>query len=175
METKDEVQVDNQQSSQPIYHEKQEFLRCGIHSLNNLFQIPHLFTHEHLETIIREFNKSSNHDYSQFWIGDYDLRVLIEAIKRCGFNVRQINFYNGESLQDLSWDSYFGLLININGNHWFTIKNLQGVYYNLDSTLSKPAQIGSKTDLVSYLIRLIHRFRSVYIFIVFQQKNSVFH
>ncbi|CAF0959487.1 unnamed protein product [Adineta ricciae] len=155
LEPKDKIPVDNQSSFQAIYHEKQEFRRCGIHSLNNLFQIPHLFTYEHLETIIREFNKNSNHDYSQFWIGDYDLRVLIEAIKRCGFNVRQINFYNGESLQDLPWDSYFGLLININGNHWFTIKNLQGIYYNLDSTFHKPSQIGSKTDLNITFVLLV--------------------
>ncbi|UJR29075.1 hypothetical protein I4U23_010289 [Adineta vaga] len=159
---------------QVIYHERQEFLRCGIHSLNNLFQIPHLFTHKHLDAIVHEFDKNSyNNDYGRFYIGDYDLRVLIEAIKRCGYYVRQVNFYNGESLQHLPWDSYFGLLININSNHWFTIKNLQGIYYNLDSTFSKPSQIGSKNDLVNYLIKLIYKFRNIYIFTVSQERNSL--
>lgn len=161
---------------QPIYHEKQEYLRCGIHSLNNLFQIPCLFTHEYLDSIVREFDKRhTNNDYGNLWIGDYDLRILIEAINRYGYQVRQINFYNGEPLQNLPWDSYFGLLININGDHWFTIKNLNGIYYNLDSTFSKPYKIGQKKELVDYLIRLIQRFRNVYIFTVLQQTKPTYH
>ncbi|CAF0715398.1 unnamed protein product [Adineta steineri] len=150
-----------------IYHEKQEFLRCGIHSLNNLFQIPHLFTHKHLDSIVQEFDKKRvNNDYGTLWIGDYDLSVLIEAINRCGYQVQQINLYNGESLSNRPWDSYFGLLININGAHWLTIKNVNGIYYNLDSTFSKPKQIGQKKDLVDYLIRFIQKFQNVYIFTV---------
>ena len=73
------------------------------------------------------------------------------------------------NLQSLPWDSYFGLLINLNGAHWFTIKNLNGIYYNLDSTFRKPSQIGHKDDLVRYLIRLIQKFKNVYIFAVLQQ------
>ena len=103
-------------------------------------------------------------------MGDYDLRILIEAITRCGYQVRQINYYHNE-LQNLLWDSYFGLLINLNGAHWFTIKNLNQIYYNLDSTFRKPAPIGQKDDLVRYLIRLIQKFKSVYIFTVLQQTN----
>ncbi len=109
------------------------------------------------------------------FIGDYDLRILIEAINRCGYQVRQVNFYNGELLENLPWDSYFGLLINLNGAHWFTIKNLNGLYYNLDSTFSKPSQIGQKKDLINYLIRLIHKFPNVYIFTVLQQTNPIYH
>ncbi|CAF3171944.1 unnamed protein product [Rotaria socialis] len=156
--------------NEEIYHEKQELLRCGIHSLNNLFQIPHLFTHKHLDGIVREFdNRHNNNDYGILWIGDYDLRILIEAINRCGHLVRQINFYNGEPLQNLPWDSYFGLLINLNGAHWFTIKNLNEIYYNLDSTFTKPLKIGLKDDLVKYLISFIQNFTNVYIFTVLKQ------
>ncbi|CAF3963904.1 unnamed protein product [Rotaria magnacalcarata] len=100
---------------------------------------------------------------------DYDLRILIEAINRCGHLVRQINFYNGEPLQNLPWDSYFGLLINLNGAHWFTIKNLNEIYYNLDSTFTKPLKIGLKNDLVKYLIGFIQNFTNVYIFTVLKQ------
>ncbi|CAF1220259.1 unnamed protein product [Adineta steineri] len=160
-------------TNQPIYHEKQRLMRCGLHSLNNLFQIPKLFTNHHLESIVREYDKRKLfNDYRTLWLGNYDLRILIEAINRCGFNVRQINIYHGESIDKLPWDSYFGLLINLNGTHWFTIKNLNGIYYNLDSTLRKPIQIGQKHNLIEYLFHLIHRTQTVYLFVVSQQMNE---
>ncbi|CAF4338482.1 unnamed protein product [Rotaria sp. Silwood2] len=151
----------------PIYHERQEYLRCGVHALNNLFQIPHLFTHEYLDNIVHQFDKRhENNDYGRLWIGDYDLRILIEAIKQRGHAVQQINFFTNEPLQNLPWDSYFGLLINLNSEHWFTIKSINGIYYNLDSTFKKPSAIGQKHNLVNYLIFLIERFKSVYLFAV---------
>lgn len=162
--------------TQTIYHEKQKYLRCGIHSLNNLFQTPEFFNHQYLDSIVEKFDKRSiNNDYGEKWIGDYDLRILIEAITQQGHTVRQINFYNGEPLQNLPWDSYFGLLLNINGAHWFTIKYLNGFYYNLDSTFSKPSQIGKRDALIAYLIHLIQRFRNIYIFAVLQQQQQVKH
>jgi josephin len=144
--------------------------------LNNLFQVPKLFTHEYLDGIAHEFDKRSiNNDYATLWIGDYDLRILIEAITRRGHPVRQINYFTGEPLQNLPWDTYFGLLLNLNGAHWFTIKNINGLYYNLDSTFPKPSQIGLKDALVSYLIHLIQQFKNVYIFTVLQETNRPFH
>ncbi len=142
-------------------------MRCGLHSLNNLFQTPKLFTHNNLETIVRKYDKRTFfNDYRTLWLGNYDLRILIEAINQYGYNVRQIDIYQGESLDQLPWNSLFGLLINLNGAHWFTIKNLNEIYYNLDSTLRKPKQIGDKNDLIHYLNRLIHRTRTVYLFVV---------
>lgn len=145
-------------------------MRCGLHSLNNLFQIPKLFTHQNLDSIAREYDKRLLfNDYVDLVIGNYDLRVLIEAIHRVGFQVRQINVYN-DYLPSLPWDSYFGLLINLNRRHWFTIKNLNGIYYNLDSTLRKPKEIGQKPDMISYLYRLTERNR-VYLFAVLQEQQ----
>jgi josephin len=142
-------------------------MRCGLHSLNNLFQTPKLFTRHHLDSIAHQYDKRTFfNDYRALWLGDYDLRILIEAINRHGFQVRQVNIYNGESLYDLPWDLYFGLLINLNGTHWFTIKNLNGIYYNLDSTLRKPIEIGDKKHLIQYLIRIIQRTHNVYLFVV---------
>ncbi|CAF0796286.1 unnamed protein product [Adineta ricciae] len=156
--------------AKPIYHEKQRLMRCGLHSLNNLFQMPKLFTNHNLESIVREFDKRKLfNDYRTLWLGNYDLRILIEAINRCGFDVRQIDVYRGESFERLPWDSYFGLLINLNGAHWFTIKNLSGIYYNLDSTLRKPIEIGQRSHLIQYLYRLIRQTRTVYLFVVSQK------
>lgn len=136
--------------------------------MNNLFQIRQLFTHEHLDAIVYEFDRRyGGNDYGMTWVGDYDLRILIEAITRKGHRVRQINYRNGESLPDLPWDTYFGLLMNINGAHWFSIKRINEIYYNLDSNFPRPTRIGQKDALVNYLIYLIQSFKDVYIFIVF--------
>ena len=142
-------------------------MRCGLHSLNNLFQTPKLFTPQNLEAIVRQYDKRKFfNEYRTLWLGNYDLRILIEAINQYGYNVRQIDIYRGETLDQLPWNSLFGLLINLNNTHWFTIKNLNGIYYNLDSTFRKPKTIGDKNDLINYLNRLIHRTESVYLFAV---------
>lgn len=132
--------------------------------------MPKLFTTRNLESIVREYDKRKLfNDYRTLWFGNYDLRILIEAINRCGFDVRQVDMYRSEALGQLPWDSYFGLLINLNGAHWFTIKNLNGIYYNLDSTLRKPIEIGQREHLIHYLHHLISRTRTVYLFVVSQQ------
>lgn len=146
-------------------------MRCGLHSLNNLFQIPKLFTRQNLDDIARQFDKRRFfNDYYDLFIGNYDLSVLIEAIRRFDFNVRQVNVYR-DQLSTLPWNSYFGLLINLNQRHWFTIKNLSGIYYNLDSTLRKPLEIGEKTHLINYLTMLIHRYERVYLFVVVHEQQ----
>lgn len=146
-------------------------MRCGLHSLNNLFQIPKLFTRQNLDEIARQYDKRRFfNDYFDLFVGNYDLRVLIEAIRRVGFDVRQVDFYR-EHLSTLPWDSFFGLLINLSQRHWFTIKNLNGIYYNLDSTLRKPMEIGNKSQLTDYLAKLIQRYYHVYLFVVMQEQQ----
>lgn len=146
-------------------------MRCGLHSLNNLFQIPKLFTRQNLDEIARQYDKRRFfNDYFDLFVGNYDLRVLIEAIRRVGFDVRQVDFYR-EHLSTLPWDSFFGLLINLSQSHWFTIKNLNGIYYNLDSTLRKPMEIGNKNQLIDYLSKLIQRYHHVYLFVVMQEQQ----
>lgn len=36
-------------------------------------------------------------------------------------------------------------------NHWFTVRSINGTYYNLDSKLSGPETIGKETDVKIYL------------------------
>ena len=35
--------------------------------------------------------------------------------------------------------------------HWFAIRQIGGIYHNLDSKLKRPEKIGSEMDLKSYL------------------------
>ena len=146
---------------------------CGLHSLNNLFQARKLFTRHNIEPLVRQYDKRTfANDYRTLFFGNYDVRVLIGAINSLGFDVQQIDLYREDtSLHALPWDRYFGLLINLNASHWFTIKNLRGIYHNLDSTLRKPMEIGTRDDLIDYLIRLIRRTSKVYLFTVSEQEK----
>ena len=108
-------------------------------------------------------------DFGKFYFGDYDLTVLIDALKHFGFRVQQINYLDFEIFRQSHWDSYFGILMNINRHHWFSIKRINEIYYNLDSQLTKPMFIGKKDDLIRYLIDLIQTNSHVYIFAVIFQ------
>lgn len=62
-------------------------------------------------------------------------------------------------------DNVYGMLINTVGKwnafgykvslkmfrHWYSIKKIHTLYYNLDSKLRRPERIGDDTELKSYL------------------------
>ena len=39
----------------------------------------------------------------------------------------------------------------IKRKHWFVIREINGVYYNLDSKLSSPDRLGNDVEVISYL------------------------
>uniref|UniRef100_A0A2H8TRU2 ubiquitinyl hydrolase 1 n=3 Tax=Melanaphis sacchari TaxID=742174 RepID=A0A2H8TRU2_9HEMI len=69
----------------------------------------------------------------------------------------------------LKLDKIFGFVMNIPSEcrlgflwlplkrrHWISIKNINGIYYNLDSKLPKPSQIGNEEDLCNYFRNQLH-------------------
>jgi len=95
------------------------------------------------------------------------------AIGRQNYKIRLVDVNNGELIHKLDFSNYLGLLLNRNGDHWFTIKRLVNhgnvqEYWNLDSTISKPKLIGDANDLCHYLYNLINRTDNIYIFIVYK-------
>jgi len=156
-----------------IYHERQHLQLCALHSLNSLFQTK-LFTKSNLDKIVNEYDKSLfNNDYKTFFFGNYDLRILMTAIQRQGYKIRLIDINHGEIIDKSNFSNYFGLLLNRNGDHWFTIKRLINrgngqEYWNLDSLLAKPKLIGDANDLAHYLYTFIHRTDNPFIFVVYK-------
>ncbi|CAF1104651.1 unnamed protein product [Didymodactylos carnosus] len=161
-------------SSTTPYHERQQLQLCGLHSLNNLFQAKDFSKHS-LDAIVKEYDKSC-------FLGNYDLQIILEALKRRDYTVRAIDI--NESFDIFDFDRSFGLLLNIPiersivsrlpflrslavGRHWLTIKNIDGTYYNLDSKLNQPVLLGDKEHLIDYLNKL-DRSKS-YIYIVIHQ------
>ncbi|CAF3298874.1 unnamed protein product [Rotaria socialis] len=154
-----------------LYHEKQRLQLCGLHSLNSLFQ-KKVFSKETLDSFVHTHDKSRFwNEYSTFLTGNYDLRILMDALNSKGYVLRAIDI--SECFETFSYKDCLGLLLNIvverpfissipivcsfakPGRHWLTIKSVDGEkYYNFDSKLSQPELIGYQSDLVAYLNKL---------------------
>jgi hypothetical protein len=62
------------------YHEKQSFHNCGLHAVNNLLQ-GKIFTKTQFEEISKELEKKDKRSHSNWFIGDYDVNVVMNGIK----------------------------------------------------------------------------------------------
>ena len=151
-----------------LYHERQRLQLCALHSLNSLFQEAR-FTKKSLDEIVAGLDKSwCWNEYSTLITGNYDLRIILEALERYGYVVRAVD--PSESLDIFPFEDCFGLLLNIPlktsyfdrlpiirsfskpGRHWLTIKSIDGqVFYDFDSKHSKPQFIGNRPALIEYL------------------------
>ncbi|CAF1095898.1 unnamed protein product [Adineta ricciae] len=125
-----------------------------------------------LDTIVRQYDTSwCWNEYSTLFTGNYDLQIILDALKQQGYTLRAIDM--NESIDAFDFKDCFGLLLNITldrpfldrlplvsswtkpGRHWLAIKSVDGEhYYNLDSKLSQPRLIGGQTDLKDYLNKL---------------------
>ncbi|CAF0795709.1 unnamed protein product [Rotaria sp. Silwood1] len=151
-----------------LYHEKQKLQLCALHALNSLFQRK-IFNKDMLDSIVHGYDKSLFwNEYSTFYTGNYDLRIIVDALKLQGYTIRIIA--STESFNTINFKDCFGLLLNITverpffdrlpivrsltkpGRHWLTIKSIDGEqYYNFDSKLSRPKLIGNQNNLIDYL------------------------
>lgn len=69
--------------------------------------------------------------------------------------VEQIDFTKIEGVILNVPSGFLKLPIDLNFKHWIVIRAIGGVFYNLDSKLSKPEEIGKAEDLVYYLMERI--------------------
>ena len=163
-----------------LYHERQRLQLCALHSLNSLFQQP-LFTKKSLDDIVAELDKSwCWNEYSTLITGNYDLRIIIEALKRQGYTLRAID--NTQPFDAFSFEDYFGLLLNIPlkmsyfdrlpvvrsftkpGRHWLSIKSVDGqMFHNFDSKNTKAELIGNRTALIDFLKQYSREHTYIYI------------
>ncbi|XP_062993787.1 josephin-2 isoform X2 [Elgaria multicarinata webbii] len=110
-----------QNAASGLYHERQRLELCAVHALNNVLQ-ERRFTQEAADEICKK------------------------------------------PLEQLSLEGVFGFIVNVPSNvclgflslplrrrHWFAVRQLDGIYYNLDSKLKAPAPIGGEADLRVFL------------------------
>jgi josephin len=147
-----------------IYHEKQVRELCALHALNNLFQSKDAFTKMELDVICHSLSPDNwiNPHKSLLGLGNYDINVIMKALQSRGcdtvwFDKRKdpscLNFKNicGYILNVPSEYKISFITLPLRRRHWITIRQLNGLFYNLDSKLESPQIIGQESDLLNYL------------------------
>ncbi|CAD8164247.1 unnamed protein product [Paramecium octaurelia] len=144
---------------QLIYWEKQGYDQlCGVHCINSLLQGPY-FNEVDLGTIAQELDKqeidllgkTKRRFKSQNVAedGNFSIQVLAEALKKLGdLSIESIDSKLNQN-QDLSQES--GFICNSSA-HWFAIRKIDNVWYNLNSTNKRGPEIISDFYLSAFLL-----------------------
>ncbi|KAK4307117.1 hypothetical protein Pmani_021077 [Petrolisthes manimaculis] len=147
-----------------IYHEKQIKELCALHSLNNLFQDGGAFAKSELDNICYALSPDNwfNPHKSLLGTGNYDINVIMAALVTKGCGV--VWFDKRKDPQVIVLDKVVGFILNVPSEyrlgpvqlplrrkHWIAIRNIRGIYYNLDSKLETPEIIGKEQELINYL------------------------
>ncbi|RWW12075.1 hypothetical protein GW17_00024274 [Ensete ventricosum] len=160
----------------PIYHEKQRLQFCLLHALNNLMQEKDSFRRAELDAIAEKL--LADDPFRSQWTplslifkphhnvftGNYDVNVLIAALESRRKKVVWHDRRNGASSINLAEESLLGIMLNIpvrrfggiwSGRHWVSLRNINGVWYNLDSDLASPVPFEHQEELREYLNNVI--------------------
>lgn len=137
---------------------------CGIHAVNAVLQSdfgPH-YTSAEFDEIAHTFDPPKlfhfNAHKSAFGMGNYDANILLFALHQRGLECawhdkRKTVAGNLDPaglvavIINIPPRGFFGSLFD--SRHWVTLRNVGGVWYDLDSLQSKPAVVGGDSDLLA--------------------------
>ncbi|KAJ4813861.1 Josephin-like protein [Rhynchospora pubera] len=179
-----------------LYHERQRLQLCLLHALNNLFQDKDAFTRADLDTIARQLqlhHPPQQKDH-KWWIlplpslvfkphhnaltGNYDVNVLIAALEG-STHQKKVVWHDRRTPAasiDLAACHLMGIMLNTSvprlrgfwtSRHWTALRNIRGVWYNLDSDLPAPQPFRHETHLVSFLDNTVAQGGEI--FLIFNQ------
>ncbi|KAK3602397.1 hypothetical protein CHS0354_030118 [Potamilus streckersoni] len=147
-----------------IYHEKQKWELCALHALNNVLQDKEAFTKKDLDEICIRLSPDTliNPHRSILGLGNYDVNVIMAALQLKGLSCvwfdkrRDVNFLDLSNIKGFIINIPCGLRLGflklpVKRKHWFGIREIDGVYYNLDSKFSTPSEIGNKSEFLKFL------------------------
>ncbi|XP_077358410.1 josephin-1 [Festucalex cinctus] len=148
-----------------IYHEKQRRELCALHALNNVFQDGSAFSRDTLQEIYQRLSPSTlvtPHKKSMLGNGNYDVNVIMAALQTRGFEA--VWWDKRRDVGSIELSNVTGFILNVPSNlrwgplqlplkrqHWMGVREVAGVYYNLDSKLRGPQPIGSPDQLRKFL------------------------
>ncbi|XP_076251648.1 josephin-2-like [Rhynchophorus ferrugineus] len=153
-----------QETNETIYHERQVRELCALHALNNLFQDRTAFSKNELDSICHTLSPENwiNPHRSILGLGNYDVNVIMSALQSRGYDM--IWFDKRKDPSCLNLQNIVGFILNIPSDykfsfitiplrrrHWIAIRNLYGIYYNLDSKLEAPKSIGRSGELEHFI------------------------
>ncbi|XP_072276498.1 josephin-2 [Pyxicephalus adspersus] len=152
-----------------IFHERQRLELCAVHALNNLLQRAE-YCHTRAEEICRGLSPNTviNPHRSLLGTGNYDVNVIMAALQMLDYAA--VWWDKRRSLESLALSEIFGFILNIPSpislgflslpitrKHWIAVRQINGVYYNLDSKLKFPAKLGGPRELKDFLQGCIAR------------------
>uniref|UniRef100_A0A8C5QPI6 Josephin-2 n=1 Tax=Leptobrachium leishanense TaxID=445787 RepID=A0A8C5QPI6_9ANUR len=155
--------------SESVFHERQRLELCAVHALNNLLQRPEI-SQQLAEDICRGLAPDSmiNPHRSFLGTGNYDVNVIMAALQTLDYAA--VWWDKRKSLDSLVLSEIFGFILNIPSaislgffslpikrKHWIAVRDVSGVYYNLDSKLKSPAKLGGPAELRAFLHECISR------------------
>ncbi|XP_023221441.1 josephin-1-like [Centruroides sculpturatus] len=165
-----------------IYHERQVKELCALHALNNLFQNATAFSKEMLDDICHQLSPGNivNPHKSMLGLGNYDVNVIMKALQYKHYEAIWFDKRRDPSCINLSQikgfilnipsEMKFGFIpLPINRKHWIAVREISGIYYNLDSKLDSPVVLGNETELLTYLREQINS-KEREIFVVVRQE-----
>ena len=126
-----------------VYFEKQSDDRlCGLHCLNNLLQGPFLdivtlseigLELDKIESELTGMQSQNNVDDS----GNYGIQVLEKALNMYGAKVQLLKKRQAISYVEGGNNTVEALIFN-SSTHWYSIRKINGIWFNLNSTNSAP-------------------------------------
>ncbi|XP_031505776.1 uncharacterized protein LOC116268108 [Nymphaea colorata] len=121
--------------------------KCGKCALNNLLGRKEI-TDEMLDQICTKFEKEVKQDYRHALGGDYDINVLMDALKVFGKECRWLSGSKiaicregelekpervGYLINRALKPSIFKSMVGLSDRHWIAVRNYEGQYYLFDS------------------------------------------
>lgn len=146
-----------------IYHERQRLELCAVHALNNVLQ-ERLFTQEAADEICKRLAPDArlNPHRSVLGTGNYDVNVIMAALH--SLDLAAVWWDKRRPLEQLVLSRIHGFIVNVPSNvalgfvtlpvrrkHWIAVRQVGGVYYNLDSKLKAPDCVGGEGELRAFL------------------------
>lgn len=147
-----------------VYHERQRRQLCALHVLNNLFQEKDFFTQAQLDDICTSLTPSRfmNPHRSMLGLGNYDINVITAALQTR--DLALVWFDRRKDVASIDLTKVRGVIINVPSDfklgfiklpfdfkHWYVIRDIGGTYYNLDSKLGRPEEMGDSSAVHRFL------------------------
>ena len=127
-----------------VYFEKQKSDRlCGLHCLNALLQGP-FFNVGQLSEIALELDNKEKNLYEKKGVdsnvdldGNFNIQVLTKALNCCNCIIKNVKQNEISNILNNNTNQNFGFIFNSIG-HWFAIRKIENIWFNLNSTNSLP-------------------------------------
>ncbi|XP_011936371.1 PREDICTED: josephin-2 isoform X1 [Cercocebus atys] len=169
-----------QPSPPSVYHERQRLELCAVHALNNVLQ-QQLFSQEAADEICKRAafprvpsstlatpttrlapDSRLNPHRSLLGTGNYDVNVIMAALQ--GLGLAAVWWDRRRPLSQLALPQVLGLILNLPSpvslgllslplrrRHWVALRQVDGIYYNLDSKLRAPEALGDEDGVRAFL------------------------